>query len=679
VLYELLTGELPFKGEQDAALAYGIVNTDPPPLPSELAALQPIVTRAFAKSPPNRYQKAAEIIQDLNRTRTGETTSAAEDKKGWWLRLTVFIAVVAVVGWIAMQRMNGEGGTGEEASVATRSARPPATSVAMSQVTFATGTEEFPALSPDGTKIAFCADDENGLRQVLVRDIASGQQTTVTTGRHDHIVPVWSPSGESVLFVRARVAGNRLEPGDVFGSYDGGDIWARAVDTGEETRMVENACTPALSPDGEKLAFEASWGGARRIYVADHRGRNPLQITTDSTEAAAHLCPRWSRDGSKIVFQWKQGTRFDIQVVGVDSHEQLWITNDLFQDVNPVWDPAADVVYFSSTRTGGLNIWRVAVDERGAPAGRLEQVTTGPGHDVQLAFSPNGSRLAFTVKRQNADLYALPVSPNTGKPNRPPYSFESTTREDSRGSWSSDGRSIAFNTDRSGHMNIWVKSAGGGSARQTTKGPGGDYQPEWSPDDRRLVFFSSRDGNADIWDVHVETGQLRQLTSDASLDLNPSYSPDGRWIAFQSDSEGRMELWLMNADGGEQRPLTAIGATGHFLLWMSDSDRIIFSSRTAGGSDQYVVTVSTGATDRIVDVAGGAHMSFSPDESLILDVVGHKAIWVTPLAGGEPTKVFWFEEPDDRIDYPRWSPDGRLVMFDRVKPSGADIWMLEGL
>ena len=60
-----------------------------------------------------------------------------------------------------------------------------------------------------------------------------------------------------------------------------------------------------------------------------------------------------------------------------------------------------------------------------------------------------------------------------------------------------------------------------------------------------------------------------------------------------------------------------------------------------------------------------------------MEVVAHKALWVSPLAGGSPEKVFEFEDADVRIDYPVWSPDGRWVLFDRFRPQGGDIWLME--
>jgi hypothetical protein len=90
--------------------------------------------------------------------------------------------------------------------------------------------------------------------------------------------------------------------------------------------------------------------------------------------------------------------------------------------------------------------------------------------------------------------------------------------------------------------------------------------------------------------------------------------------------------------------------------------------------------LSGGEPQPVGEIAGGAHMSLSPDFSRIMDVVVHKVLWVSPLsAGGRPERVFEFDDPDSRIDYPVWSPDGNWVLFDRFRPQGGDVWVMEGL
>src|SRR5262249_21201378 len=156
-------------------------------------------------------------------------------------------------------------------------------------------------------------------------------------------------------------------------------------------------------------------------------------------------------------------------------------------------------LYFSSPRSGGGDIWRIPGTAAGEPSRGLQQVTTGAGQDVEAAVSRDGRRLALTNLPPNAGLLRLPVPPGSGRAAGAPEKVIATTREESRGAWSSDGKWIAFNSDRTGDMNIWLCSTEDGSVRQLTQGAGGDFQPSVSPDGRRVAFFSSRAGNVDVW------------------------------------------------------------------------------------------------------------------------------------------------------------------------------------
>jgi TolB protein len=355
------------------------------------------------------------------------------------------------------------------------------------------------------------------------------------------------------------------------------------------------------------------------------------------------------------------------------------VTRDNVLDLNPVWAPDGRQVYFASSRGGGLNLWRIAVASKGEPRGAPEQLTTGAGDDVQPTLSPRDGRIAFAVRGINSDIWRLPVSRETGRPTGEPEPVVVTTRVESRGAWSPDGRLIAFNSDRQGEMNIWLHPTDGGADRQLTRGSGGDYQPNWSPDGRILAFFSGRAGNIDIWTVAVDDGRLTRLTADSAMDTNPFYSPDGRWIAFLSDRGGRPEVWLMNSDGSDQRRLTSTGAGGHFVRWTAGGQSLVYRAETGTQSQILRIDVESGRVTQLPEVSSGGHMSFSPSQSLILDVRGHKVLWIYPLSGRPAYQVFEFPQPEIRIDYPVWSPDGRWVLFDRAAPRGGDLWVLEGV
>ena len=679
VLYEMATGRQPFSGNTTALLFDAILNRTPfpatrlnPNLPPEMDR---IITKALEKDRALRYQSAAEMRADLKRLQRDlqsaravaqlrETTPAAPARgfRGVWPAALVTVLIVVALVVVVVRRKSG--------GVA------PPPQPKLSQLTFAEGIEESPTWSPDGGQVAYCAE-AGGVRKIFIKRLETGEESQLTRGPYDDIQPAWSPDGATILFVRAHEPNVKLEPGDVFGQYDNGDIWAIDPRTGKESKLLDNAFNPSYSPDGKRVAFDASWAGPRRIWMADQQGYNPVQVTSDTSEEMRHVRPRWSPEATKIVFQNMERTKFDIRVVEIASKAMVWVTNDLFQDIDPAWAPSGKFIYFSSYRSGGLNIWRVPVSSDGNPAGLPQQVTTGSGQDVNLTISRDGKRLAFSILKQNADIWKLPVSPQTGLPTGPPEPVVATTREDSRAALSPDGQMLAFNSDRTGDMNIWVASMKDGSARQLTRGPGGDFQPNWSPDGHWLAFFSARAGNSDIWAVEVSTGNLRQLTRGPSIDVNPFFSPDGKKIAYQSDQSGRLEVWAMNADGSQPRQLTRVGVTGHFMRWSQDGEAVVFRCPCGGKSQTMHVALAGGDPQPFAETAGGAHISFSPDYSRIMDVVGHKALWVSPLKSGKPQKVFEFGDPGVRIDYPVWSPDGKWVSFDRFRPQGGDIWMME--
>jgi Tol biopolymer transport system component len=539
----------------------------------------------------------------------------------------------------------------------------------LSQLTTARGLEEFPAWSPDGKSLAYSGEAKD-FKKLFIRNLTNRTDEQITKTSADDIQPAWSADSESILFVRSNQTNGKLELGDVFGEYSNGDIWKYNLKTKKEEKLLENAFNPSLSPDGKWIAFDASWVGPRRIWIVNTLGSNPQQITSDVSEEVGHVIPRWSPDSTKIVFQSIERTKFDLKMVDVASRSVETITDDLFTDINPVW--GGSFIYFTSDRSGGWNVWRMLPKPKSAP----QQLTTGAGQDVQLAISRDGKQIAFTILNQNSDLWALPVSPGTGKTEGQPKELISSTREDSRGSWSPDGNKIAFNSDRDTNMNIWLHSLEDSSIQQLTKGLGGDYQPTWAPDSKTIVFFSSRAGNPDIWKIDVSGNQLTQLTKNDSIDVNPFFSPDGRQIAFHSDQSGRLELWVMNSDGSNPRRISNTGIRGHFTRWSHDGKFLFF--RTSSGEQPVLkVSVDGGESVELGDISGGSHISFSPDQTIIMDVISHKQMWLSHLNGGKPEMIFEFDDPEIRIDYPVWSPDGKSVLFDKFQPQGGDLWLLK--
>jgi Tol biopolymer transport system component/tRNA A-37 threonylcarbamoyl transferase component Bud32 len=637
VLYEISTGNLPFRGEHPAAFMYSIIQEQPSPASEVRSGIPPrlerLILRCLEKDRVKRIQSADELVVEL-RTIQKESPGTFET--------------------VTAQRQ-----------------------VTFKQLTFADSVEEYPSLSPDGSCLLFSREIQ-GYKKLFIKNLSDTSEFQVTKDATDDIQPTWTSDGRKILFVRSHKPNGKLEPGDIFSYYEGGDVWIHDLDTGQDSKILIRAFNPSCSPDGKWIAVDASWAGPRRIWTVDNRGRNPRQITSDLSEAVVHINPKWSPDGTKIVFQNVERVKFNIRIVDVNSGKMEWVTDDMIQNVYPTWSPSGDRIFLSSFRTGGLNIWSMSASGRGN-ASSVHQFTMGSGQDIQVALSQNGKQLVYANVRLNADLWRVPVSPMTAIPTGPPEPLIVSTREESRGAWSPDGSMIAFNSDRSGDMSIWILTLANGVIQQVTHGAGGDFQPTWSPDGKSLVFFSARSGKPEIWMVNRVNGELNQLTKDATLNINPFFSPDGLFIAYHSDAAGRLEPWVMRNDGTEQRKLADMEVMGHFMRWSDDGKSVIFRSPNPSKPGLWSASIDNREPTFLCVPKGGAHISLSVDRRLILDVVDHKEIWITPLDGAEPKPVFKFDDPQVRIDYPVWSPDGKWILFDRVKPQGGNIWLMENI
>ena len=99
---------------------------------------------------------------------------------------------------------------------------------------------------------------------------------------------------------------------------------------------------------------------------------------------------------------------------------------------------------------------------------------------------------------------------------------------DVEASWSPDGQSIAFRSDRDGNWEIYVMDADGSNQLNLTNDPSGDFSPSWSPDSGRIVFTDQ----GDLWTAEQGSSERKRVTSDRDDERRPVFSPDGATIAF---------------------------------------------------------------------------------------------------------------------------------------------------
>jgi TolB protein len=187
-------------------------------------------------------------------------------------------------------------------------------------------------------------------------------------------------------------------------------------------------------------------------------------------------------------------------------------------------------------------------------------------------------------------------------------------------------------------MDIFEASLDGRNLKRLTDARGYDAEGSWSHDGKSMVFTSQRDGDLEIYVADAEGKHPKRLTNAKGYDGGPFFSPDDKrivWRAFRPPNERIGEIWIMNADGTGQKQLTKLLATSWAPFFSPDGSRIIFSSnvdgmnqKKPGNFELYVMSAGGGAIERVTfDDGFDGLPAFSPD--------GRKLMWTSTRAGGE--------------------------------------------
>ncbi|MFQ5489886.1 MAG: TolB family protein [Phycisphaerae bacterium] len=244
------------------------------------------------------------------------------------------------------------------------------------QLTF-DGSNNFPAFSRDGTRIAF-SSTRSGSAEIWIMDTDGSNQTQITFGTPGgNFIPEWSPDGTSIAYA------SQLD------SVGHPEVWVMNADGTNQTRLTftppnPNGPTwsvhPSWSPDGQKLVYASTATGNTQIWRMDADGANPVQITNgNGPQFPDSNASEWSRDGSAVAFWSGFETQFgEVWIMSPDGSikQQLTQTTDPFNSDNPVWSPDGSKILFDTNRAGPVELW--IMDADGANPTPLVATAGGP-------------------------------------------------------------------------------------------------------------------------------------------------------------------------------------------------------------------------------------------------------------------------------------------------------------
>lgn len=223
------------------------------------------------------------------------------------------------------------------------------------------------------------------------------------------------------------------------------------------------------------------------------------------------------------------------------------------------------------------------------------------------------------------------------------------------GSWSPDGRYIAYSSNRGGKFDVWIQQLSGGDPVQVTHGPGQNWQPDWSPDGK-YVAYRSEGSNSGLFVIPALGGTERKLSS---FGVYPRWSPDSSQILFQTISDNPANLWVAGLDGGEPKQILKEFLERHaihlrYAIWHPDGKRLTLWLAPVNERD-------------IIPV-----------------------FWTVPIAGGEGTKTEVGREitsglrtisvngmPELESDAKFcWSPSEDAIYFERTIRGTKNLWRM---
>jgi eukaryotic-like serine/threonine-protein kinase len=646
VLYEMVTGKLPFRGESTGLIFDSILNRAPiPPVrlnPDLPSSLELIINKALEKDCELRYQHASEMRSDLKRlrrdTESGRSGAvSASAYSGPSGAYSAPSAVPAPAGTVA-GRFPGKARAwtwpiivvvGLIAAYFLRPTVPAARATGTTRLTQDGAPKLFmvgdipPPLLTDGARIYF--QDVTNLSHVKLAQVSieGGESVPVETPFQVFGISDISPTRPELLvngWLPASHYGQTAAPT----SDHGAALWELPVPGGQPRRigsfMAEDA---TWSPDGGSIAYSLG----QDVFTVKGDGSQSRKLFTAS---GSPFWLRYSPDGRLLrfsVFDSKSRTTSLWEVRADGSHQrQLLPGRTPANDCCGNWTSDGRYFVFQSTREGVSNLWAMAEGEGLWRKVSREPVQLTVGQMNAQAPLPNkdGTKVFFIGSNRRGELVRYDQKTRQFAPYLPGLSAEGVT-------FTADGQRIAYVSYPEGVL--WQSNADGSDRRELTFSPLEVALPRWSPDGKQIAFSSREPGKRwKIFVVAAEGGSPEQLTTGDSDDLDPSWSPDGNSLAFG----------------------------GYGFQAVASKENAI-----------HILDLKTRKVTAVPDSAGLFSPHWSPDGRYLQAAIGGSG----KLALYDFALRKW-EKFELQVDYPNWSRDGKCIYFNQAQDKKLPVYRI---
>lgn len=529
------------------------------------------------------------------------------------------------------------------------------------------GLQFSPAISPDNKTIAFVWNGAGDQFDIYSKSVGSAEPQRLTHDSLPSIHPAWSPDGKQLAFLReagaelpqSRAGGeaqlivldtvthrerliHRMQ--NSLGMWGSSNplvgcqtlSWSPHDDqiiltdpsteehglisistlTGEQRTISkpdgsDQDCYARLSPDGKIIAFVRLISHAvGYLYTVDATGNHLNRLTREVKDIRG---VGWTPDGSHLVFASKERGVYQLRVISAQGGESNSLPAATASAADPFVSPNGKFVVFVEHHEN-WNIWRVGIKEDRIDVPERFLASTGQNHSP--SFSPDGRTIAFVSDRSgNPEIW---LCDSDGQQLRQLTHFGGPWLGTIR--WSPDGTSIVFDARPKGHSAIFRMAVNQGKPELVEDHPPFEVRrPSWSRNGRYIYFDTTSGGGLGVWRRDLNTNQ-NQVIAPAGFMIGIE-SPDGRRLFYQ-ENEHR-HIWVSDPDGGSPRRLPEVNPMPD-LDWVPIGTSIYFASSTStGGADILAFDLSTDKLKRLGHVSqnlalGTPSLVISPDGQTLL-------------------------------------------------------------
>jgi serine/threonine protein kinase/Tol biopolymer transport system component len=714
VLYEMVTGTVPFRGEGSGDIFDAILHKAPtapvrlnPEAPVEL---ERIINKALEKDKDLRYQHASELRADLKRlkreTESGKAVSESSSASGSGLAATrapgagsvgaipasasassssvliaeaqrhkgkligaavvlVILAIAAVFGGYKLLHKSAP-------AIDTRN-------ITIRQLTEHGQAVGFASISADGRLVAY--GRQEGERSLRVKQVATGSEVTVVPPQGGLFGQgaTFTPDGNYLYYAHEDPA-----------NQNNTNLYSVPALGGASRQIVSDVTsTAAFSPDGKHMVYTRTIQdkGEDQLLIANADGSDEKIIFRHESGANGFRTnPSWSASGDLIAVAVLQLGQKDvlssILVLTPDGKQvKTFPLPTVIYDV--AWLPDSSGVFFSGGQKSAVRsqIWMQPY-----PEGTPFKISNDLSDYYSLSVTADGKSFVTTQERRQAAIYVgdSPAVLN----DKIDWKLSPISTEQATGyvlSWTSAGKLL----QRDASYHLYVTGADGSNRVRVLE----DNEVPLSlrscgSGDLAVVSRVLENNAANLWRLNMATGETKQLTFGKDEE-DSSCTPDAKWVLYSgvAPTDSLRHIYKVPTEGGDPIDL-ARGQLSNPVV-SPDGTLVAYGridGQGASAKSKFVLQkVEGGAPVKEIEVPSTynwLYLGWTPDGhslTYVHNTTGNtQNVYMQPLAGGTPVQLTHFDSEPGSIPAYAWSRDGKKFAVTRARYNDTDVVMFSG-